>query len=357
MKPRIPLVFPLHCANLYGTERMAINILRGVREQFDGILLSPQGPVVAEARQQGIEVRLFQTTWQLIVQLRRLLQEHEQLAFMATGVVHSFILIALNAIYRRKVAHFHRVPGGTDERLSYGRKKYLVPFDVTFITNSAYTRSRLAAHGVGEDRVVVIENFLDASYLSRAQQRVPFTGCGVRHIAVVSRIDPIKRIDVLLDALDKHPQLSELSIRIYGLGELFAPMKARAQRHNANVEFVGFSSDIQSELSKADLLVHLCPEEPFGLAIIEAMAAHVPVLVPDQGGAADLVEDGSSGYRFRANDPDDLAQKLKDLMVAPAERLQATADQAMESLNRRFSAHNRIADYSQQLRNGIKRSA
>ena len=72
---------------------------------------------------------------------------------------------------------------------------------------------------------------------------------------------------------------------------------------------------------------------------------------------SNLVEDGISGFRFRANDPDDLAQKLKDLMLAPAERLQAITDQATQSLDQRFSARRRLADYRQQLSNGLRRSA
>ena len=64
--------------------------------------------------------------------------------------------------------------------------------------------------------------------------------------------------------------------------------------------------------------MHTCPEEPFGLVVLEAMAADVPVLVPDRGGPDFIVEAGVSGFKFRADDAADLAARLADLAAAPA---------------------------------------
>ena len=66
-----------------------------------------------------------------------------------------------------------------------------------------------------------------------------------------------------------------------------------------------------------DCLVHLCPVEPFGLAILEAMAADLPVLVANSGGAGALIDDGISGFHFRANDAGDLGRRLQELTDAP----------------------------------------
>ena len=51
-----------------------------------------------------------------------------------------------------------------------------------------------------------------------------------------------------------------------------------------------------------DLLVHTCAEEPFGLVVLEAFAAGVPVLVPNAGGSASLVCDGDTGFHFAASE-------------------------------------------------------
>jgi glycosyltransferase involved in cell wall biosynthesis len=94
---------------------------------------------------------------------------------------------------------------------------------------------------------------------------------------------------------------------------------------------------VAAALADSDLLLHLCPVEPFGLAILEAMAAGLPVLVPDAGGAAGLVEPGVSGFHFRADDPDDLARVLASLAAAPAQRLNAVIARADARLRSHYS--------------------
>jgi len=84
------------------------------------------------------------------------------------------------------------------------------------------------------------------------------------------------------------------------------------------VKFPGYSSDIPNLMSQADLLVHTCPVEPFGLVILEAMAANLPVLVADAAGPGEIVADGVNGFKFQAEDPAHLAQRLAELRQVPA---------------------------------------
>jgi glycosyltransferase involved in cell wall biosynthesis len=96
--------------------------------------------------------------------------------------------------------------------------------------------------------------------------------------------------------------------------------------------------------------VHTCPSEAFGLAIVEGMAAGVPVLVPDAGGAGSLVEQGISGYRFRADDADDLACRLQALCAASGEELNRVVAGASAVLRTRFSEKARLGDYRTLIR-------
>ena len=83
--------------------------------------------------------------------------------------------------------------------------------------------------------------------------------------------------------------------------------------------FHGYVDDARERMTACDLFLHLCPVEPFGLAILEAMAAGLPVIVPDQGGAATLVDDGKDGLKHRAGDVESLKRVL----------LQAASDGSM----------------------------
>ena len=340
-----PLVYALHSGNLYGTERMALATLEGLRDRFSPVLLAPPGPALAEAARLGIPGESFSSPREFARRLQPWLAQHRRLAFVATGVVHSLAFLALNVWYRRKAVHLHLVHGGTDERLSYGRKRLLNPTPALLVAVSDFVRERLIANGAAPGKIRVIENFLTDERVRAAPRRAAFTSAGIRKVVIVSRIDPIKRVDLLLDTLDRYPDLGTLDFRILGSGWDLDTLRARAAACHPQVNFIGFTETVAEELAAADLLLHLCPSEPFGLAILEAMAAGVPVLVPDSGGAALLVEDGVSGGRFRADDAEALTARLRELRQAPAEVLNRWVAGGDRALATRFSQTERLADY------------
>lgn len=343
------LVYVLHSGNLYGTERMALATAEGLVDEFDPVIIAPAGEAVLEARRLGFTSRTFSGIRDLMLLLRQCLADNGSLAFIATGVAHSLVFATWNGIYRRKAKHLHLVHGGTDERLSYGRKRWLNHTDVTFVAVSDFVRQRLVANRVRPNQVAVIENFLPDTRVSSAPKRPPIGRPGVVSLVVVSRVDPIKRVDLLLDALDLAPSLRTTSVKVFGTGWDLEKLRARASRNNPNVEFCGFRPNIAEALAQSDLFLHLCPEEPFGLAILEAMAAGLPVLVPDRGGAGSLVNEGVSGFHFKSNDAGDLARRLTELREASPQFLENAVSGGFRALATRFSARDRIADYRQLL--------
>jgi glycosyltransferase involved in cell wall biosynthesis len=322
---------------------MAMATLSGLKDKFQPILLSPPGLAIQEGERRGFITLSFIDIKELTEHLKNQLKTYKKIIFFATGLTHSLIFYALNLFYRRRNIHVHMVHGGTYERASYGRKRYLNSLGIVFVTNSTFTKTRMIANGVRADRIKVIENFLLES--SDYPKRTLFTQEKIQRVVVVSRTDPIKRIDLLLDALEQTPQLGKLSIRVCGSGWDLEKLRARAQASHPNVKFLGYTDHVQEELAAADLLVHLCPVEPFGIAILEAMAAGIPVLVPDTGGASTLVEEGVSGFHFRAEDVDNLAKRLLELTQAQPEQLNQVVIAAREALATRFSSARGIAEY------------
>lgn len=339
------LLYLLHSGNLYGTERMALVTLNGLKDALVPILMAPPGPVHEAARAMGIETHEFKNTKDIFRLMPKLLKNATQVAVCATGVSHSLLFIVWNSWFRLKNVHLHLVHGGTDERLSYGRKKILNHLPILLVAVSGYVQERLLAHGVRNQQIKVLENFLPDQQIANAPSRPSFQTNGVQKVLVISRVDPIKRIDVLLDALDLAPSLNTLEIRVLGTGWELEKFRERAKRDHPNVTFVGFTDQVEHELAASDLLLHLCPVEPFGLAILEAMAARVPVLLPDQGGAAGLIEVGVSGLHFKANDAQDLATKLAALQSASMDELNKLADNAHQRLLEHYSSSARLNDY------------
>lgn len=342
---KIPLIYALHSGNLYGTERMALATAEGLAGEFAPVMLAPPGPALQLAARMGLETRAFTGVAELSSAVRPLLSRGPQVVFLATGVTHSLTVIGWNVLLRRRIAHLHVVHGGADERLSYGRKRLLNRARVKLVAVSGFVKTRLIANGAAPDHIRVIENFLPSSRTAGAQRRLRFDSGGIRRIVVISRLDPNKRVDLLLDAFDRCPALSHLAVRIFGTGWDHAELRERARLRNPNVTFEGFQPSVDSGIAASDLLVHLCPAEPFGLAILEAMAAGVPVLVPSSGGAAGIVTEGLSGFHFTAGDPHSLAARLKELMQAPADLLNSIVAGGDQTLATRFSPAARIGDY------------
>ncbi len=340
------LLYALHCGNLYGTERVALATAAGLKDHFDPIILAPAGAALEESARLGLGVRPFKGMKQLAKALWPLMARGARpVTFLATSTKQSLIAIAVSRLRLNKVRHVHIVHGGTDEHGAYGNKKKLNHLGVQFITVSDYARQRLIAHGTRADRIEVIPNFLTQLQIDTSPRRGRFISDGVRNVVMVVRADPLKRVDLMLDALDLRPDLASLSVRIYGSGADQGMLARRAAERNPNVTFVGFHPDIASVLPEADLFVHCCPVETFGLAILEAMNANLPVLVPNAGGAGLLVKDNETGFHFAPDDAADLANKLAALLQAPAARLQAVVDNARKVVDETYSPGAALAKY------------
>jgi glycosyltransferase involved in cell wall biosynthesis len=90
---------------------------------------------------------------------------------------------------------------------------------------------------------------------------------------------------------------------------------------DGRVEFRGFREDVWAELASLDVLVHASvTPEPFGQVVLEGMAAGLPVIAPDEGGPATVLDDGETGRLFRSRDAGALAAAMRALSEDPAER-------------------------------------
>ena len=87
-----------------------------------------------------------------------------------------------------------------------------------------------------------------------------------------------------------------------------------------SVAMPGWHDDIPSVLSSLTVFVSAARSEPFGLSIVEAMAAGLPVVAAASEGALEILEDGVTGKLVPAGDPESLAKAINDLLDNPSER-------------------------------------
>jgi len=130
-------------------------------------------------------------------------------------------------------------------------------------------------------------------------------GGGPRLVVAIGRFAWEKRWDVVLDAYVRLAERVPARLICFGDGPERKAMQARVAGR-ADIRFEGFLTDrpaLARALASADLLLHSCPFETFGLGVAEAVASGCPVVVPDQGGAAELAF-GDSSVKYRALDPE-----------------------------------------------------
>ena len=102
---------------------------------------------------------------------------------------------------------------------------------------------------------------------------------------------------------------------------------AAAEGASDRIRFLCDRTDVPVLLEDADIFVLPSRYEGFGLVLLEAMAAGVPVIAADVDGPAELIVDGSNGIKFKAGSAEDLADKIAALAGRPevAARMAKTA--------------------------------
>ena len=76
------------------------------------------------------------------------------------------------------------------------------------------------------------------------------------------------------------------------------------------IVFVGHVNDINRIMNDIDIMTHTCDKEGFGRVIIEAMAFSKPLIVPDNGGASEIVDNKYNGLHFKSGSYKSLVEQM-----------------------------------------------
>jgi glycosyltransferase involved in cell wall biosynthesis len=135
----------------------------------------------------------------------------------------------------------------------------------------------------------------------------------------VGRLAPEKRQDVIIDAVARCRHREQVRLVVAGAGHLEQRLRARAAKLGLPVEFGYVSDERLAQLyEEATLFVHAGEVELEGMAVVDAMAAGLPVLVADAPDSASRAFASGPEFRFRPGDAADLAAHIDALLDAPA---------------------------------------
>jgi glycosyltransferase involved in cell wall biosynthesis len=349
----------LNTVNFAGTERHVVelgsSLLRlGIdvaiacakRAQFAAVAEGAGTPMVHLSRAKPIDVPA-------IVRLARFLRGNER------AVVHCHNgQTALQATIAKALAgrgcvvltqHFlqptYASRQGAKKKLSDALHRWVDRrIDHTLAISDAVRRAVRERGEAEEERVTRVHNGISVSPASASSQAETREGVAVAPnvplIVCAARLEEEKRIEVLIDAM--HVLLKTQPTAqciVAGQGDKQEQLQRQIDRLEVgdNVRLLGFRTDVKALIAAADVLVLPAEAEPFGLVVLEAMEAGVPVIASDAGGPREIVVPGETGWLVPPNDAPALATAIL-AAVADPERARAFGAAGRERLLQHFTA-------------------
>ena len=234
----------------------------------------------------------------------------------------------------------NRVARSPEERASEARlsmeRRLLREADRIIASTEAELAQFRWVYQIDTDRAVVIEPGVDPArfYPIPEDEAREYVGAvdGRRIILFVGRIEPLKGLDSLLEAvalMENRGLIAKHSIHLMVIGgepdaspEQLSAEMSRLQTLSRDLgihEWVTFlgkraQDTLQYFYSAAEVVVMPSHYESFGLVALEAMACGTPVVASEAGGLVFLVRDGETGLHVPTADPAALADKLELLL-------------------------------------------
>lgn len=168
-----------------------------------------------------------------------------------------------------------------------------------------------------------------------------------RHTTVsfVGEIHPRKGVELLIKAIGLVDCVLELVIIGSGDPEYVQMLKNEAEKLSVPVVFLGFRSDVINLYKWIDILVLPSVKyESFGMVIIEAMRASIPVICSDYGGMKEVVMHGKTGLVVPANDKEKLSLAIKQLLANKALRI-SMGKEGESRLRKHFGSGSMLHQY------------
>jgi len=326
-------------AGIGGSERHVLTLLpalaaAGVEASFVG--LDGGGdpkPFYAELERTGIPYRVAP-----VRALRRAIASFEP-DLVHTHLVHADVLGAVAAGRKPLVSTKHN-----DDPFRAGAFRFLERTltrraGAVITITEALARFQVDRVGLPREKLTVVHYGLDALPPAWAGNPPLALAASARVLLGLGRLVPQKGYDVALRAFasvrERHP---DVVLVIAGEGPERTELErlGRELGLGESVQFPGRAGDVAAWLQRAEVLVHPARWEGFGLVLLEAMLASLPIVATRVSAIPEIVADGKTGLLVPAEDPVALADALAQVLDAPA-LARRLAEAALAKARRDFS--------------------
>jgi glycosyltransferase involved in cell wall biosynthesis len=270
---------------------------------------------------------------------------------------HAFLAVGARlAGVKHFAAHVGNYPASWEERGFWKFQTEVLlgrPFTGTLICCSEYVRDGVLRHfPVRRGRTTVVYNGCDVTDVARraagvrqAQTAHPF------RVGMVARFERHKDQDTLIDAVAILSRRMPVELWLVGDGSRRGELERFAKERGVErlVRFLGARRDVPEILGDLDAFAFSAkPDEGLGIALIEAMAARVPVVATEVGACREVLDQGTLGRLVPYRDSHGMASALEDVARGGPE-LEARTEAAARKAKATFSKEAMATAYASEL--------
>ncbi len=162
---------------------------------------------------------------------------------------------------------------------------------------------------------------------------------GTFRIGFVGRLEPVKNPLALVEAV-AFLRDEGYQAELWLVGEGSERPRIERLTRDAGLEpcvrILGYQADPSRYMKECDLYIQPSLSEGFGLALVEAMGAGMPVIATAVGGAPEIIDHGRTGWLLADSTSKSLAEAVRGAMDAEPAALEAMGQAARASVLKRF---------------------
>lgn len=347
-----------------GAEEMLDAFLRGfdpARIEASVACLAP-GPFSDELVAAGHRVRMIDAGrmrqphryTQAVRALARVARHHDLVcSWQVKG--HYYGTPAARLARRPAIWWDHGIRPKRGEQLAFAGGTIPKALRATLVLTSSRAAAARHARAIAIHPGIDVERFASARAAQRETMRSSFgVSADQPLVGIVGRLQPWKGQHIFLRAAarvaSRYPAARFL-IAGDALGGFSAGYPAELRSLAADlgiadrVIFAGARTDVPAVLAALDVFVHASVEEPFGIVIVEALAAGVPVVATRGGGVGEIVTDGTDGFLIECGDDEQMAGRIGAVLsdAALASRVSAAGQDRARAA---FTAQRMVEQFS-----------
>jgi len=333
-----------------GGERHFVDLTNGLSQRGHEIFVAtpPQSPILLELPPK-IRENPFKLSASNVANLgkalalRRFVREHD-IQIVHAHMAKDYPLAALAA------------GGATNPRLVLTRHVLFPMSSLHHLTRRRVARVIAVSQSVAtsirtegifqDDQITVVPNGID---FARFRASSGLASSGRPRVAMLGELTPNKgQIEFVRAAQSVAAEIDNVEFVIAGRdnsdGEYARRVKELIDEVDLNdrVQIIESTIDVAEVLSTVQVLVSASRSEAFGLVIVEAMAAGVPVVATATDGAREIISNGETGILVTIDDVSELAAAICRLLKNPEEQ-RRIADNARQMVHERFSLDRMIS--------------